>query len=218
MGAKIEGVGTSRLSIIGVDSLNGTSHEVIPDRIETGTYMIASAITDGDIELVGAKLDLMTSTIEKLEECGIEITTNSKGNLRIRRKHAEIKAIDVTTNPYPGFPTDMQAQLIALMSISSGSAMINETIFENRFMHVPELCRMGAQIIVNGHTALVHGTKKLKGAQLMATDLRASVSLVIAALAAEGETVINRMYHIDRGYERIEEKLSSCGALIERFK
>jgi UDP-N-acetylglucosamine 1-carboxyvinyltransferase len=215
MGAKIDGIGTDTLVITGVKELHGAEYSVIPDRIEAGTYMIAAAITDGDVEIRGINADIMYATIEKLDEAGVEITPTDNG-LRIRRKGKDIHSVNVTTQAYPGFATDMQAQFMALMCIGDGASVINETIFENRYMHVSELTRMGADIKVDGHTAVVKG-HPLKGAEIMATDLRASVSLVLAALVAEGETRISRMYHIDRGYERIEEKLAALGAKIERY-
>lgn len=216
MGAKIEGIGSDRLVINGVKKLHKASHRVVADRIEAGTYMIAAAITGGDINLYDIQADILESTISKLRDCGVKITIcenyiNVKGNLD------DIRAVNASTQPYPGFPTDMQAQLMSLLALSKGTSVISENIFENRFMHVPELCRMGADISITGHDAIIKGVKKFKGAELMATDLRASVSLVLAALVAEGTTTINRMYHIDRGYERIEEKLSFCGAKITRL-
>lgn len=217
MGANIEGEGTDKITIRGVDALHGASYAVIADRIEAGSYMVAAAITDGELLLEGIDLDIMGATVQKLREAGVSIEEESRG-IRVKRAGKTIKSVDATTQPYPGFATDMQAQLMALMVVADGTSMLHETIFENRFMHVPELARMGADITVEGHTAIIKGVKSLKGAKIMATDLRASVSLVIAALAAEGETFINRVYHIDRGYERIEEKLAACGALIERIK
>ncbi|MFN7039065.1 MAG: UDP-N-acetylglucosamine 1-carboxyvinyltransferase [Alphaproteobacteria bacterium] len=217
MGANIEGIGTNTLIIDGVNKLHGAHHKIIPDRIEAGTYAIAASITGGDIELLNITYDSTDSFIEKLLLTGTEIIPTEKG-IRVRRKTNHIKSIDIITQPYPGFATDMQAQFMALMAVADGSSIISETIFENRFMHVPEVNRMGANISINGNTAIVRGVERLKGAEVMATDLRASVSLVLAALVAEGETIINRVYHIDRGYERIEEKLASCGALIERIK
>jgi UDP-N-acetylglucosamine 1-carboxyvinyltransferase len=217
MGADIEGIGTDTLIINGVKKLHGAEHRVVSDRIEAGTYMIAAAITDGDIELRGISSDLMRSTIEKLDEAGVSITEDKQGYIHVKRKKGKIHSVNATTQPYPGFPTDMQAQFMTLMSIADGTSIINETIFENRYMHVSELARMGADITVEGHTAIVKGIPRLKGAEVMATDLRASVSLVLAALAAEGKTKISRMYHIDRGYERIEEKLSCVGANVERY-
>jgi UDP-N-acetylglucosamine 1-carboxyvinyltransferase len=218
MGAKIKGSGTGTLKIEGVEKLGGAEHDVISDRIEAGSYMIAAAATDGDIILEGVQPHIMESTIERLTAAGVLIEEISENSLRARRKDEKIKSVDAITLPYPGFPTDMQAQFMALMCLASGNSIINETIFENRFMHVSELTRMGADITIEGHKAIVKGVDELKGAELMATDLRASVSLVIAALAAEGETIINRVYHIDRGYERIEEKLMILGADIERVK
>lgn len=215
MGAKITGRGTDRLTVEGVASLHGTEHAVIPDRIETGTYAVAAAITGGDILLKGAHHDIVEAILTPLQKSGASVDVLDNG-IRVRREGAGILGVDVMTQPYPGFPTDMQAQIMALMSISHGAAMITETIFENRFMHVPELARMGADITVHGASALVRGVRRLNGAPVMATDLRASVSLVLAGLAAEGETQVNRVYHLDRGYERLEEKLSACGADIER--
>ena len=215
MGAKISGAGTSEITIEGVDRLHGTTHEVIPDRIELGTFMIAPAICGGEVELIGGRRDLLSAFCDKLEATGIEVTDTEAG-LKVRRPNGRVKAVDVTTAPFPGFPTDLQAQFMALMCTADGTSVLEETIFENRFMHAPELIRMGAGIDVHGGTATVTGTKKLTGAQVMATDLRASVSLILAGLAAEGETVVNRVYHLDRGYERIEEKLSGVGANIQR--
>jgi UDP-N-acetylglucosamine 1-carboxyvinyltransferase len=217
MGAAIEGIGTERLTIHGVKRLHGASYRVMPDRIETGTYAIAAAATGGEVELLGTQLELIGAVAEKLVEAGCTVTETAVG-LKVGRNGATIHGADVMTQPYPGFPTDMQAQMMALMTTADGAAMVTETIFENRFMHVPELSRMGANITVHGASALVRGVKRLKGAPVMATDLRASVSLVVAALAAEGETIIHRVYHLDRGYERLEEKLGSCGATIERLK
>jgi UDP-N-acetylglucosamine 1-carboxyvinyltransferase len=215
MGAKITGHGTDRLTIEGVPALHGAEHAVIPDRIETGTYAVAAAITGGDIVLKGANHDIVEAILTPLQKSGATVDLLAD-SIRVRRGGAGILGVDVMTQPYPGFPTDMQAQIMALMSISHGAAMITETIFENRFMHVPELTRMGADITVHGASALVRGVRRLNGAPVMATDLRASVSLVLAGLAAEGETMVNRVYHLDRGYERLEEKLSACGADIER--
>ncbi len=215
MGAKITGRGSDRLVIEGVPTLHGADHAVIPDRIETGTYAVAAAITGGDILLKGAHHDIVEAILTPLQKSGASVDVQDD-NIRVRRQGAGILGVDVMTQPYPGFPTDMQAQIMALMSISHGAAMITETIFENRFMHVPELTRMGADITVHGSSALVRGVRRLNGAPVMATDLRASVSLVLAGLAAEGETQVNRVYHLDRGYERLEEKLSACGAEIER--
>jgi UDP-N-acetylglucosamine 1-carboxyvinyltransferase len=215
MGADIDGIGTDTLRIRGVASLKGADYSVIADRIETGTFAAAAAITGGDVELIGGRLDLLQAVAEKFAAAGAEMTETERG-IRVRRTMPRIQGIDIMTQPYPGFPTDMQAQMMALLSVTEGASMITETIFENRFMHVPELARMGANIVVHGASAMIRGVPKLRGAEVMATDLRASVSLVIAALAAEGETVIHRVYHLDRGYERLEEKLAGCGALIER--
>ncbi len=216
MGAKIEGIGTSTLLIQGANELKGAVHAVLPDRIETGTYAMAVAATGGDVLLDNARADLLESVLDVLREAGVEITVTNKG-IRVARNGSGLNPVKVETQPFPGFPTDMQAQLMALMSLADGTSDIRETIFENRFMHVQELARLGAQIDLDGDLARVAGVKGLHGAQVMATDLRASVSLVIAGLAAEGETVINRVYHLDRGFERIEEKLSRCGAQIERL-
>lgn len=217
MGAKIEGIGTDTLRVQGVKKLHSASHDVLPDRIETGTYAVAAAITGGEVILQGARIDLIEAVIEVLGRVGVEFEDTEAG-LRVSRTNGVLKGIDLMTEPYPGFPTDMQAQFMALMAVSEGASMITETIFENRFMHVPELHRMGADVNVQGRSAIVRGRKKLSGAPVMATDLRASVSLVLAGLAAEGETVVNRVYHLDRGYERLEEKLSACGADIERVR
>ncbi|MFC4270024.1 UDP-N-acetylglucosamine 1-carboxyvinyltransferase [Sneathiella chungangensis] len=216
MGADIRGEGTSRLEIHGVSRLHGTNYRVLPDRIETGTYAIAAVITGGRIELTNTRADLVRTVLDALIEAGAEIEETEDGFI-ISREGTSIHGVDIMTLPYPGYPTDMQAQFMALMTIADGAAMITETIFENRFMHVPELARLGANITVHGHSALVRGVNHLVGAPVMATDLRASVSLVLAGLAAEGETVINRVYHLDRGYERLEEKLAACGADIERI-
>jgi len=215
MGAEIEGAGTDRVRVQGVKQLHGATHRVIPDRIETGTYMMAGAITGGAIELVGADDDALAAVIRVLEGAGVKVGKTNAGVL-VRRANGRLGGVDVMTEPFPGFPTDLQAQMMALMTTAAGAAMITETIFENRFMHVPELCRMGANINVHGASAMVRGVSRLAGAPVMATDLRASVSLVLAGLAAEGETVVNRVYHLDRGYERLEEKLAACGADIER--
>ena len=215
MGAKIEGIGTNTLHIQGVDALEGAVHTVLPDRIETGTFMMAVAATGGDVELIGALPETLTAAIEVLKTAGITIEETPKG-LRISRPGENLKPIHVETQPHPGFPTDLQAQLMALMTIADGRSVIRETIFENRFMHVQELARLGANISLNGDTAIIEGVEGLRGAPVMATDLRASVSLVIAGLVAEGTTQINRVYHLDRGFEKIEEKLSKCGASIRR--
>ncbi|HEU5046764.1 MAG TPA: UDP-N-acetylglucosamine 1-carboxyvinyltransferase [Rickettsiales bacterium] len=216
MGAHIDGIGTDTLTIQGVQTLYAAQHRVIADRIEAGTYAAAAAITGGSVELLGIHLDILGSTVEKFSEAGVVISPTENGVL-VARKNG-LHGVDVMTQPYPGFPTDMQAQIMALMTVAEGASMITETIFENRFMHVPELMRMGARINVHGASAMIRGTPRLMGAEVMATDLRASVSLVIAALAARSDTIINRVYHLDRGYERLEEKLSACGAQIERIK
>ncbi len=215
MGAKIEGIGTDTLTIRGVEGLVGAAYAVVPDRIETGTYAVAAAISGGDLTLQGARAELSKAVIEFLTGAGVEVTETNDG-IRVARANGPLRGVDLMTEPYPGFPTDMQAQAMALMAVAEGASMITETIFENRFMHVPELCRMGADINVHGASAIVRGVGRLSGAPVMATDLRASVSLVLAALAAEGETVISRVYHLDRGYERLEDKLRACGAHIER--
>jgi UDP-N-acetylglucosamine 1-carboxyvinyltransferase len=217
MGARIEGIGSDRLRIIGVPRLHGATHSIIPDRIETGTYIMAAAATDGEVRLTNTRLHLVASVVRALESAGVEVSESGDG-LSVRRRAERLAGVDIMTEPYPGFPTDLQAQVMALMAIADGSSMITETIFENRFMHVPELVRMGANITVHRASALVRGVPQLMGAPVMATDLRASVSLVIAGLAAAGETVINRVYHLDRGYERLEEKLAACGARIERLR
>ncbi|NOX73574.1 MAG: UDP-N-acetylglucosamine 1-carboxyvinyltransferase [Alphaproteobacteria bacterium] len=217
MGAQIDGAGTSTITIQGVDRLNGATHPVIVDRIELGTYMLAPAFTGGEVELLGGRLDLVEAFAAKMDEAGISVEATKNG-IKVTRKNGRVNAVNVVTAPHPGFPTDLQAQFMALMCTADGTSVLEERIFENRFMHAPELMRMGAQIDVQGGTATVTGVDKLKGAPVMATDLRASVSLILAGLAAEGETVVNRVYHLDRGYERVEEKLSACGAQIERVK
>jgi UDP-N-acetylglucosamine 1-carboxyvinyltransferase len=217
MGARIEGAGTSRIVVDGVARLTGASHEVLPDRIETGTYARAIAMTGGDVTLENTRPDLLQFALDVLGQTGAEITSTNAG-IRVRRNGLGIAAVDVTTDPYPGFPTDLQAQFMALMTKAKGTSRIRETIFENRFMHVQELARLGAHIRLDGDSAFVEGVERLKGAPVMATDLRASVSLVIAGLAAEGETTINRVYHLDRGFEALEAKLGRCGAQIERIK
>ena len=216
MGARVAGLGTSEISIQGVDVMGGGEHRVIPDRIETGTYAFAAAIAGGDVELCETNPESIDAVLRLLEVIGSEIETTSRG-IRIRRNGSRPTAADVATAPYPGFPTDLQAQYMALTTTANGTSRIRETIFENRFMHVPELGRMGADIRVEGDTAVVTGVEQLRGAPVMATDLRASVGLVLAGLAAEGETIVNRVYHLDRGFERIEEKLSGVGARIERL-
>ncbi|MFZ5736626.1 MAG: UDP-N-acetylglucosamine 1-carboxyvinyltransferase [Pseudomonadota bacterium] len=216
MGAKITGAGTPRITIEGVAKLHGARHTVLPDRIETGTYAMAVAMTGGEVQLSGARPELLQAALDVLTAAGATITVNNDG-IKIARNGAGISPVTVTTAPFPGFPTDLQAQLMALMTRAKGASHITETIFENRFMHVQELARFGAKISLDGETATIDGVSKLRGAPVMATDLRASVSLVIAALAAEGETMVNRIYHLDRGFERLEEKLSACGANIERI-
>ncbi|ESX04503.1 UDP-N-acetylglucosamine 1-carboxyvinyltransferase [Mesorhizobium sp. LSJC268A00] len=216
MGAKISGAGTPVITIDGVESLSGARVRVIPDRIETGTYAMAVAMTGGDVVLEGARPELLQTALDVIAQTGTEITPTNSG-IRVRRNGAGISPVDVTTAPFPAFPTDLQAQFMGLMTMAKGKSRITETIFENRFMHVQELARLGAHITLSGQTAIVDGVAKLKGAPVMATDLRASVSLVIAGLAAEGETTVNRVYHLDRGFERLEEKLSNCGAVIERI-
>jgi UDP-N-acetylglucosamine 1-carboxyvinyltransferase len=215
MGAEIEGEGTSTITVQGVDRLGGATHPVVTDRIELGTYMLAPAICGGEVECLGGRLDLVAAFAEKLDEAGVEVTQTQTG-LSVRRRGDRVKAVNVTTEPFPGFPTDLQAQMMALLCTADGVSVLEEKIFENRFMHAPELIRMGAKIDVHGGTATVTGVGRLKGAPVMATDLRASVSLILAGLAAEGETLVNRVYHLDRGYERVEEKLMACGARIER--
>jgi UDP-N-acetylglucosamine 1-carboxyvinyltransferase len=208
MGARVSGIGTSRLIVEGVTRLGGARHRVLPDRIETGTYAMAVAMTGGDVLLEGGRPELLQSALDVLKQTGAEITATNDG-IRVKRNGSGIAPVDVTTAPFPEFPTDLQAQFMALMTRAKGTSRITETIFENRFMHVQELARLGARISVEG-------VNKLRGAPVMATDLRASVSLVIAALAAEGETMVNRVYHLDRGFERLEDKLGACGAAIQR--
>jgi UDP-N-acetylglucosamine 1-carboxyvinyltransferase len=215
MGAQISGIGTDRLTIDGVSHLHGATHAIIPDRIETGTYACAAAITGGSLHLTGGRMDHLGAVMRTLAEAGVEITETATG-LQVNRLNG-LHGVDAITEPYPGFPTDMQAQYMVLMSVAEGASMVTETIFENRFMHVPELNRMGARINVHGKSAIVRGVSRLSGAPVMATDLRASVSLVLAGLAAEGETIVNRVYHLDRGYESVETKLAACGADIERI-
>jgi len=217
MGAEIEGIGSETLRVQGKARLHGAHHEIIPDRIEAGTYAIAAAITDGEVELLGARLDMIGAVAETLAAAGVSLLETNRG-IKVGRANGAIKGVDMMTEPFPGFPTDLQAQFMALMAIAEGASMITETIFENRFMHAPELMRMGANINLHGTSAIVRGVARLSGAPVMATDLRASVCLVLAGLAAEGETILNRVYHLDRGYERLEEKLTVCGAEIERLK
>jgi UDP-N-acetylglucosamine 1-carboxyvinyltransferase len=216
MGARIEGIGSDRLTIDGVAALHGAAHAVIPDRIETGTYACAAAITGGRVRLRGGRIDHLGAVARIMGEAGVEVVEDGDG-LDVRRLNG-LHGADVMTEPYPGFPTDMQAQFMALMSVAEGAAMVTEQIFENRFMHVPELNRMGARINVHGASAIVRGVPVLSGAPVMATDLRASVSLVLAGLAARGETIVNRVYHLDRGFEAVEQKLAACGADIERIE
>jgi len=215
MGAQIEGEGTSEITIQGVDRLNGATHPVVADRIELGTYMLAPAIAGGEVECLGGSIELIQSFVDKLDAAGVDVTQTQSG-IRVKRRADHINAVDVRTEVFPGFPTDLQAQMMALMCTAQGVSKLEETIFENRFMHAPELMRMGADIDVNGGTATVTGVDQLKGAPVMATDLRASVSLILAGLAAQGETVVSRVYHLDRGYEKLVEKLSAVGAHVER--
>jgi UDP-N-acetylglucosamine 1-carboxyvinyltransferase len=217
MGAQIEGEGTSTVTVQGVERLGGATHKVVADRIELGTYMLAPAICGGEVELLGGRMDLVSAFAEKLDETGVEVRQTNEG-LKVARKNGRIGAVDVTTAPYPGFPTDLQAQMMALLCTAEGTSVLEEKIFENRFMHAPELIRMGADIDVSGGTATVTGVERLKGAPVMATDLRASVSLILAGLAAEGETRVARVYHLDRGYEHVVRKLSGVGAKIERIR
>jgi UDP-N-acetylglucosamine 1-carboxyvinyltransferase len=216
MGANVTGAGTSTIVVEGVGRLHGARHAVLPDRIETGTYAMAVAMTGGDVLLQNARPELLQSALDTLVQAGVTVTPTNEG-IRVARNGAGLNAVDVTTEPFPGFPTDLQAQLMALMTKAKGTSRITETIFENRFMHVQELARLGARIHLDGETATIEGVAKLKGAPVMATDLRASVSLVIAGLAAEGETMVNRVYHLDRGFEKVEDKLAACGAAIERI-
>ena len=216
MGAQIDGAGTSEITIQGVDRLGGATHAVVTDRIELGTYMLAPAICGGEVELLGGRVDLLKAFCAKLDEAGIAVTETENG-LKVARKDGDIQAVNVVTEPFPGFPTDLQAQMMALLCTAKGTSVLEERIFENRFMHAPELIRMGARIDVQGGTATVTGVKQLKGAPVMATDLRASVSLILAALAASGETRVARVYHLDRGYEHVVRKLSGVGADIERI-
>ncbi|MEO1192906.1 MAG: UDP-N-acetylglucosamine 1-carboxyvinyltransferase [Pseudomonadota bacterium] len=216
MGAEIDGLGTPQIDINGVSRLHAASHRVVADRIETGTYAMAAAMTGGEIELLGGQIEHLSSAADLLAESGVELTQNNRG-ITAKRANGRLHATDAETQPFPGFPTDLQAQFMALMTTAEGTSTITETIFENRFMHVPELTRMGADITIDGTSAIVRGRERLTGAPVMATDLRASVSLVLAGLAAEGETMVNRVYHLDRGYEQVEAKLAACGADIERL-
>ena len=215
MGANIKGAGTDTINIVGVAHLKGFDHNIIPDRIETGTFMIAAALTNGEIKILNCIPGNVKALIVKLQSAGVEITTKDN-SLFVKGKHS-IKPVNLVTSPYPGFPTDMQAQFMVLMTMAKGTSTISETIFENRFMHIAELKRMGADISIEGHTAMVKGAKKLSGAPVMATDLRASACLILAGLAAKGKTTISRVYHLDRGYEKIEEKFSALGASIKRI-
>jgi UDP-N-acetylglucosamine 1-carboxyvinyltransferase len=217
MGARIEEAGTSTIRITGVARLNGATHAVTPDRIETGTYALAAAMAGGEVRLTHTRADLIGALLAKMEEAGVQVERRNDG-LTIRRNGARLGAVEVATDPYPGFATDLQAQFMALMTLANGESVVRETIFENRFMHVPELGRLGADISVSGGEARIRGVDHLEGAPVMATDLRASVSLVIAALAARGETIVDRVYHLDRGFERLEQKLSACGARVRRLK
>ena len=216
MGAQIDGEGTSTITIQGVDALHGATHPVVTDRIELGTYMLAPAICGGEVECLGGRIELLSAFCEKLDEAGISVTETARG-LKVGRRNG-IRAVNVTTEPFPGFPTDLQAQFMALMCVAEGTSVLEETIFENRFMHAPELTRMGARIEVHGGHATVSGVDSLRGAPVMATDLRASVSLILAGLAAEGQTTVSRVYHLDRGYEHVVRKLRGVGAQIERVK
>jgi UDP-N-acetylglucosamine 1-carboxyvinyltransferase len=217
MGADISGIGSSTLTVRGVSALSGTTYRVIPDRIETGTFLCAVAMTGGDVELVDARADTLEAVIDSLRKIGVKIDT-TEHTIRVQHDGGALKPLDITTAPYPDFPTDMQAQLMTVLTQAEGDSKLCETIFENRFMHVPELIRMGANISIDGHCAMVRGATRLKAAPVMATDLRASVSLIIAAMAAAGDSVVSRIYHLDRGYERLEEKLGSCGAAISRIR
>jgi UDP-N-acetylglucosamine 1-carboxyvinyltransferase len=217
MGAKVTGAGTSTIQIQGVARLHGATYAVMPDRIETGTYAVAAAMAGGEVRLTRTRCDFIQALLDKMAEAGVEVTPHNDG-LTVKRNGARLRAVEIDTAPYPGFATDLQAQFMALMTLADGESVIRETIFENRFMHAPELSRLGADITISGGEARVRGVASLNAAQVMATDLRASVSLVIAGLAAQGETVVNRVYHLDRGFERLEEKLSACGAQIRRIK
>jgi UDP-N-acetylglucosamine 1-carboxyvinyltransferase len=216
MGARISGAGSARIEIEGVDKLHGARHAVLPDRIETGTYAMAIAMAGGDVLLQNARPELLQAALDVITQTGATVTPTNQG-IRVARNGIDLQPVDVATAPFPAFPTDLQAQLMALMTRARGTSQIVETIFENRFMHVQELVRLGARIALSGERATIEGVERLKGAPVMATDLRASVSLVIAALAAEGETIVNRVYHLDRGFERLEDKLGRCGAEIERL-
>ncbi len=216
MGAKVDGAGSSTIRVSGVARLHGATHAVVPDRIEAGTYAMAAGMAGGEVTLTGVRPHHLSVLLDRMEEAGVAVSRGN-GSVTLRRDGARLKAVDLSTDPYPGFATDLQAQFMALMTLADGESVIRETIFENRFMHAPELTRLGADISVSGGEARVRGVERLEGAQVMATDLRASVSLVIAALAARGETTVHRVYHLDRGFERLEEKLSRCGARIRRL-
>ncbi len=216
MGAQIEGLGTPTIKITGVEKLHSATHSILPDRIETGTYMIAVALTGGKVRLKNARIDHLTALVGPLEKAGVKIEEDDK-DIIVSRNGSKLLGTDIMTEPYPGFPTDLQAQFMAMLTLCEGAGLVTETIFENRFMHVPELVRMGANIGVHGNSAIIRGVPKLQGAEVMATDLRASVALVLAGLVAEGETIVNRIYHLERGYEDIVGKLSACGAKIERI-
>ncbi len=217
MGARVSGAGTRTIQIKGVSRLHGASHAVIPDRIETGTFAVAAAMAGGEVRLTRTRTDFIQTLLDKMVEAGVEVVPHADG-VTVKRDCGRLRAVEIETDPYPGFATDLQAQFMALMTLAEGESVIRETIFENRFMHVPELGRLGADITVQGGEARVRGVAALQGAQVMATDLRASVSLVIAGLAAQGETIVNRVYHLDRGFERLEEKLGACGAEVRRLK
>jgi len=217
MGAQVEGAGTATITITGVSKLHGATHAVMPDRIETGTYAVAAAMAGGEVRLTHTRADFIQSLLDRIEQAGAEVIHANDG-VTIKRNGARLRAVDIETDPYPGLATDVQAQFMALMTMAQGESVIRETIFENRFMHVSELSRLGADITVQGGEARVRGVERLEGAQVMATDLRASVSLVIAGLAARGDTVVNRVYHLDRGFERLEEKLGACGAQVRRLR
>jgi UDP-N-acetylglucosamine 1-carboxyvinyltransferase len=217
MGAKVSGAGTQIIRIQGVERLHGATHAVIPDRIETGTFALAAAMAGGEVRLTNTRSDFIDTLLDKMEEAGVDVSRHPDG-VTIKRNGARLRAVEIETDPFPGFATDLQAQFMALMTMADGESIIRETIFENRFMHVPELGRLGADISVAGGEARIRGVGALEGAEVMATDLRASVSLVIAGLAARGETVVNRVYHLDRGFERLEEKLGACGATIRRIR
>lgn len=216
MGAKIDGLGTDTIRIEGVKSLSGASHDILPDRIETGTYIIAAGMTGGTVTLKNTRIDHLSTVLGYLSQCGIEVDQDGK-DITVHRNVDRLRGVDIMTEPYPGFPTDLQAQFMAMLTLCEGAGMVTETIFENRFMHVPELNRMGADITVQGRSAIVRGVESLKGAEVMATDLRASVALVLAGLVADGETVVNRIYHLERGYEDIVGKLGAVGAKIEKI-